>query len=54
MLSSVYRLTGAGRRLRDDGLRELSDAPPLAIAGVEAYTPSSPWVLAEGGQLRRL
>lgn len=54
MLSSVYRLTDVGRRFRDDGLQQLSDAPPLPIAGIEAYAPSSPWVLAEGGQLIRL
>jgi hypothetical protein len=54
MLSSVYRLTDAGRKLREEGLRQLSDAPPMPIAGIEAYAPSSPWVLAEGGQLIRL
>jgi hypothetical protein len=54
MLSSVYRLTEAGRRLRDEGLQQLSDAPPLPIAGIEAYAPSSPWVLAEGGEVVRL
>jgi hypothetical protein len=51
MLSSVYRLTDAGRRLRDEGLQQLSDAPPLPIGGIELYTPSSPWVLVEGGQV---
>jgi hypothetical protein len=54
MMSSVYRLTEAGRRLRDEGLQQLSDAPPLPIAGIEAYAPSSPWVLAEGGEVVRL
>jgi hypothetical protein len=49
MLSSEYRLTAAGRRLRDEGLQQLSDAPALPIAGIEAYAPSSPWVLVEGG-----
>ena len=53
-LSSVYRLTDAGRRFRDDGLPQLSDAPALPIAGIEAYAPSSPWVLAKGGRLVRL
>jgi hypothetical protein len=54
MLSSVYRLTEAGKRLRDGGLQQLSDAPALPIAGIEAYAPSSPWVLTEEGRLIRL
>jgi hypothetical protein len=54
MMGSVYRLTDTGRRLRDEGLQQLSDAPGMPIMGIEAYAPSSPWVLAEGGQLVRL
>jgi len=53
MLSSISRLTDARRRLRDGGLRSLSDAPPLPVAGIDAYGPSSPWVLAGGGPLVR-
>lgn len=47
--SFVVRLTDAGRRLRDTGLSQLSDAPSLPVGGIEAYSPSSPWVLSEGG-----
>ncbi|MEZ4308528.1 MAG: DUF1835 domain-containing protein [Polyangiaceae bacterium] len=54
MLSSVYRLTDAGKRLRDGGLQQLTDAPALPIGGIEAYAPSSSWIVAEGGRLLRL
>jgi hypothetical protein len=54
MLSSVYRITEKGVRIRDVGLSQLQDAPALAVGGTEAYAPSSPWVLAEGAQLVRL
>lgn len=54
MLPSVYRLSDTGRRLRDDGLRQLSDAPSLPVGGIDAYAPTSPWVLTEGGHFIRL
>ncbi|WP_437589948.1 hypothetical protein [Sorangium sp. So ce1000] len=54
MLSSVYRLTERGTRLRDEGLDQLTDAPSLPIAGTEAYSASAPWVLLEDGRLARL
>ncbi|MBK8253204.1 MAG: hypothetical protein IPK82_11130 [Polyangiaceae bacterium] len=52
MVSSVYGLTDVGKRFRDSGLPQLSDAPALPIGGIEAYAPSSPWVLAKGGLVR--
>jgi hypothetical protein len=54
LLSSVYRLTKRGIRLRDAGLEALADAPSLPMAGIEAYAPTSPWVLLEDGRLARL
>ncbi|WP_437578301.1 hypothetical protein [Sorangium sp. So ce887] len=54
MLSEVYRLTERGMRLRDKGLDQLTDAPSLPIAGTEAYSPSTPWMLLEDGRLARL
>ncbi|WP_437753229.1 hypothetical protein [Sorangium sp. So ce1389] len=54
MLSKVYRLTERGMRLRDKGLDQLTDAPSLPVAGTEAYSASSPWVLLEDGRLARL
>jgi hypothetical protein len=54
MLSLVYRITERGMRLREEGLKELADAPSLPMAGTEAYSPSAPWVLLEDGQLARL
>ncbi|WP_437491944.1 hypothetical protein WME75_16645 [Sorangium sp. So ce1014] len=54
MKSLVYRLTERGMRLRDKGLEQLTDAPSLPIAGTEAYSASSPWVLLEDGRLARL
>jgi hypothetical protein len=54
MLSSVYRITASGIRLREEGLKQLSDAPSLPIAGIEAYGSKTPWVLLEDGQLARL
>ncbi|MGK4000640.1 hypothetical protein [Sorangium sp. So ce1024] len=54
MLSEVYRLTERGMRLRENGLDQLTDAPSLPIAGIEAYSPSAPWVLLEDGRLARL
>jgi hypothetical protein len=54
MLSSVYRLTESGLRIREEGLKQLSDAPSLPFAGIEAYTLRTPWVLLEDGRLARL
>ncbi len=54
MLSLIYRLTERGKHLRMEGLSQLADAPPLPIAGIEAYAPGSPWVLREGGKVVRL
>ncbi len=51
LLSLVYRITDRGRRLREEGLAQIADAPALPIAGVEAYAPSAPWVLCSDGQL---
>jgi hypothetical protein len=53
MLSLVYRLTGRGMKLRE-GLERLADAPGLPIAGTEAYSTSSPWVVLDDGRLARL
>ncbi|WP_437953219.1 hypothetical protein WME98_22895 [Sorangium sp. So ce296] len=53
LLSTVYRLTERGERLRDEGLDELTDAPSLPIAGTEAYSASAPWVLLDDGRLAR-
>lgn len=52
--SFVYRITERGMRLREEGLKQLTDAPSLLMAGTEAYAPSSPWVLLDDGQLARL
>lgn len=49
MKAFAYRITERGRRLRDRGLDRLSDAPPLPVAGIEAY--SGPWVLLEDGRV---
>jgi hypothetical protein len=54
MLSSVYRLTASGLQIREAGLKQLSDAPSLPIAGIEAYGLTTPWVLLEDGRLARL
>jgi hypothetical protein len=54
MLSSVYRLTESGLQIREAGLKQLSDAPSLPIAGIEAYGLRTPWVLLEDGRLARL
>ncbi len=53
MLSSVYRLTERGMRLREC-LVQLADAPRLPVGGAEAYAPEAPWVLLDGGQLARV
>jgi hypothetical protein len=52
MLSLVYRLTERGMKLRG-GLDRLEDAPTLPIAGTEAYSTSSPWVVRDDGRLAR-
>jgi len=49
MLAHVYRITEHGQRLRDRGLAQLADAPPLPMAGTVAY--ASPWVLRPDGTL---
>ncbi|WP_437842634.1 hypothetical protein [Sorangium sp. So ce1153] len=54
MLSKVYRLTERGMQLRDKGLDQLTDAPSLPLAGIEAYSASAPWVLLEDGRLARM
>jgi len=54
MLSSVYRLTESGLQIREEGLKQLSDAPSLPIGGIEAYGIRTPWVLLEDGRLARL
>lgn len=53
MLSRVYRITERGMKLRE-GLVRLADAPGLPMAGSEAYSTSSPWVLLDDGRLARL
>ncbi|WP_437714715.1 hypothetical protein WMF45_50670 [Sorangium sp. So ce448] len=53
LLSSVYRLTERGMKLRE-GLDRLADAPGLPIAGIEAYSTSAPWVLLDDVRLARL
>jgi hypothetical protein len=50
MLSSVYRLTEHGRRLRAEGLAQVADAPRLPVAGTAAYAPEAPWVLLDDGR----
>lgn len=52
MLSTVYRITESGARLREGGMKQPEEAPGLPIAGTEAY--SQPWVLAGDGKLARL
>lgn len=54
MLSSVYRLSEREFQLREVGLSQLTDAPPLPVGGIEAYASGSPWVLLEDGRLVRL
>ena len=54
MLSSVYRLTESGLQIREEGLKQLSDAPSLPIGGIEAYGIRTSWVLLEDGRLARL
>lgn len=54
LLSSSYRITTNGVRLRDSGLDQLADAPGLPVAGVEAYASSTPWMVSDDGQLARL
>ncbi|KYF73243.1 hypothetical protein BE17_31965 [Sorangium cellulosum] len=54
MKSFVYRITERGLRLRDKGLDQLTDAPSLPLAGIEAYSASAPWVLLEDGRLARM
>jgi hypothetical protein len=49
MKAHVYRITEHGRRLRDRGLAQLADAPPLPVAGTVAY--AAPWVLRPDGTL---
>jgi hypothetical protein len=51
MSSSVYRITERGRQLRRR-LPHLTDAPPLPVAGAEAY--GAPWVLRDDGRLVRM
>lgn len=54
LLSSSYRITAKGMRLRDGGLDQLADAPGLLVAGIEAYSSTTPWVAGDGGRLTRL
>jgi hypothetical protein len=54
MLSFVYRLTGYGVALRADGPKRIEDGPTMPVAGGEAYSPTTPWVVLDGGQLARL
>ncbi len=54
MLSSVYRLTERGMRLRGEGLAQLADAPRLPVGGAEAYAPEAPWALLDDGRLVRM
>jgi len=51
MLSSVYRLTERGMRLRAEGLTQVAEAPRLPVAGTTAYAPEAPWVLLDDGRL---
>ncbi len=53
MLSSVYRLSERGMQLREAGLKQLTDAPALPVAGTEAYASGAPWVVLEDGRLVR-
>jgi hypothetical protein len=52
MLASVYRLTAYGERLRQ-ALASIAEAPSLPVAGAEAYSPGSPWLLRDDGALGR-
>lgn len=54
MLASTHRITADGRRLLEKGLKGLSDAPGLPVAGIEAYGSTTPWVLLDGGRVARL
>jgi hypothetical protein len=54
MLAACYRITEQGIRLRETGQDNLTDAPPLPLAGTEVYRSSAPWVLLDDGQLERL
>jgi hypothetical protein len=42
--SRHYRLTAHGERLRDRGLEDLSEAPPLPQGGCISYAGRRPWV----------
>jgi hypothetical protein len=53
MLAFRYRLTARGLPLQA-GVACLGEAPPLLMAGTEAYPPASPWVLSEDGRFVRV
>jgi hypothetical protein len=53
MNAYVYRLSARGKRLREHGLAQLTDAPRLPLGGTEAYAPASPWALRDDGTLIR-
>ncbi len=53
MLAASYRITEHGIRLREAGLDKVTEAPPLPLAGTEAYGAEAPWVLREDGHLER-
>lgn len=53
LASAVYRITEHGKRLLEEGLESLTEAPSLPVAGTDAYASSSPWVVLENGSLAR-
>lgn len=53
MLSSTYRITEHGVRLRTEGLAHLTDAPRLLVAGTTAYAAEPPWLVLDDGTLVR-
>ncbi len=53
MANAVYRITKHGKKLSEEGLESLTDAPVLPVGGADAYAPSSAWVVLGDGSLVR-
>jgi hypothetical protein len=45
MLDARYRLTAAGHSIKQHGLTEIAQGPPLPMWGATAYDPEDPWVV---------
>jgi hypothetical protein len=57
LLAARYRVSRVGEAIRREGLREVAQAPSLAVFGATAYDPGAPWVVVEeqgGGPIFRL